>query len=379
MKCVVTGDERRDTPEEQVRQAIARELMKRYGYRREEMQLELAVQMGSSADKRADLAIFRPDTDLAQRNQQTAYILVECKRADVSNAGFEAAKAQLKSYMAVCHNCHFGLVIAGDRRVVYRDVKKPDGSYDVVEVPDLPVADTPRARFTVVGPSPVFHQSHTTPAPPPIYSPAPPHVTPRQPYIPPSPPRSAHSAGKVPPVLILGILAITLALGGACIAAVSWVSSSDRRSDNADVPSQPSRGDARRCPLLPWDGAVRGWAKPGSLQCTMAGAEEGYYLRVAFNQGAASSRAAVEDAWQRYVNRYLSGASCPPQAKEMIFFDRNGEAGAGILFPRRPPGWDRVMREEPAWRLIDAANQALSTPVCFFPAEEQRRPPGWSR
>jgi hypothetical protein len=63
----------------------------------------------------------------------------------------------------------------------------------------------------------------------------------------------------------------------------------------------------------------------------------------------------------------------------MVFFDKDGESGAGILFANRPQGWDTIMESEPQWRLVDASRQPVSTQVCFFLAEESRRPAGWSR
>jgi type I restriction enzyme M protein len=126
-------------PEEHVRQAFARELVERYGYRLEDMRAELPVKMGR-ATKYADIALFR---DRAPHEQHDAYMIIECKRADVSNLGFEEAVKQLKSYMAACHNCHFGMVVAGARRVCFRDQKGLDGRYDSVPVPDIPPLPRP--------------------------------------------------------------------------------------------------------------------------------------------------------------------------------------------------------------------------------------------
>src|SRR4051812_42790983 len=151
MKCVVTGVERKGTPEELVRQAIALELMQRYGYRREDMRLELPVQMGSSSDRRADIAIFRPETDRSQYTQHNAYVIVECKRADVPRSGFETAKEQLKSYMVACSNAHYGMVVAGSRRACFREIKNVDGRYEIVEIDDIPHAMVPRAQINCAG------------------------------------------------------------------------------------------------------------------------------------------------------------------------------------------------------------------------------------
>jgi hypothetical protein len=219
MKCVVTGVERRDTPEERVRQAIASELMTRYGYRREDMRLELPVQMGSSADKRADIAIFRSETEAGQRDQHSAYILIECKRADVSNTDFAAAKDQLRSYMAACSNAHFGMVIAGNRRVCYREIKHPDGHYKTMEVNDIPSAMAPRAHFTVVRPSQAS----------PLQGAHSPHAYPLE-----SSPRSGGRTN-LPLIALGGVMAIVM-LGGACFAAMVWMSRSGSADHGGGIP-----------------------------------------------------------------------------------------------------------------------------------------------
>lgn len=362
MKCVVTGVERQENPEEWVRQAFARELMGKYGYRREDIRVELTIQMGSRKDKRADLAVFRPETPPAERTQHNAYILVECKRAGVSNSAFEAAIRQLETYMAACRNPRFGIVVAGDRRTSFQLVKQPDGHCDPVEVSDIPHASAPKQRFTVVGSSPPNSGSgHDQ------YSP---HQHQPQPLSWPS--RS--SGRKFLPVVVLGGILATLVVGGTCVALRPW-----RSMPRSTTPESPAQTEptSRQCSIASWDGAVRGWAKLGSVQCTQPGVKTGYYVRVVLSQDKAASQAAVAQAWRRYVGAYLAGGACP-SATEMIFFNPTGEAGAGILFPQRPPSWDAVMQREPQWRLLDGGNQAMTTPVCFFPAEESRRPPGWS-
>ncbi len=205
MKCVVTGVERKGTPEELVRQAIALELMQRYGYRREDMRLELPVQMGSSSDRRADIAIFRPETDRAQYTQHNAYVIVECKRADVPRSGFETAKEQLKSYMVACSNAHYGMVVAGNRRACFREIKNADGRYEIVEIDDIPHAMVPRAQFTVVGTSPIrSSQPRASPY----------EAQPRQaPSL--STSRSARSPGRSSFRVLGAALAVVL-LGGIC-------------------------------------------------------------------------------------------------------------------------------------------------------------------
>ena len=57
LRCVVSGKLRKDTPEENVRQRIARSLLDEYGYAREDIELESAVRLGHTR-KRVDIAIY---------------------------------------------------------------------------------------------------------------------------------------------------------------------------------------------------------------------------------------------------------------------------------------------------------------------------------
>jgi len=88
LKCFATGRDRAAKPEEIVRQLYIKKLMDEYGYPRERIAVEKAVQFGSSAhEKAADIVICdRDDPD-------AAYIIVEVKRPRRSE-GVE----QLKSY-----------------------------------------------------------------------------------------------------------------------------------------------------------------------------------------------------------------------------------------------------------------------------------------
>jgi len=220
MRCIVTGEIRADTPEEHVRQAAAAELIERLGYRRENMRLELPIQMGSSANKRADIAIFPSGVP---HHQDNAYVIVECKRADVSDSVFESAVEQLKSYMSACNNSHFGMVIAGRRRVCFREIKHPDGRYERVQIHDLPHAAAQRARFTYVdsASSPQRHHSpqHAVPVTAPQFTPQPPHPLPPQPQVlaAPLPRVGTTSKSAVPAIALGGVLAVVL-LGGGCVA-----------------------------------------------------------------------------------------------------------------------------------------------------------------
>jgi type I restriction enzyme M protein len=55
IKCFISGKFRKDTPEERVRQEIARSLVEEYGYKKEDIEIEFPVRVGRRL-KRADTA-----------------------------------------------------------------------------------------------------------------------------------------------------------------------------------------------------------------------------------------------------------------------------------------------------------------------------------
>ena len=57
IKCFITGKLRNDTPEEKVRQDVARSLVEEYGYDKKDIDIEFPVKMGR-ARKRSDIVVF---------------------------------------------------------------------------------------------------------------------------------------------------------------------------------------------------------------------------------------------------------------------------------------------------------------------------------
>ena len=57
LRCVITDRLRTGTPEEHVRQRVARSLIDEYGYNRDDIEVEFPIHIGSTR-KRVDLAIF---------------------------------------------------------------------------------------------------------------------------------------------------------------------------------------------------------------------------------------------------------------------------------------------------------------------------------
>src|SRR5215210_4310110 len=71
--------QREETPEEYVRQEIAKSLVREYKYPKKDIAVEFVLRVGSRKP-RADLVIFDADSGHAQAN---AYIIVECKAKTV--------------------------------------------------------------------------------------------------------------------------------------------------------------------------------------------------------------------------------------------------------------------------------------------------------
>lgn len=125
--------QRADTPEEYVRQEIAKSLVREYRYEKACIEVEFTLRLGSRKP-RADLVIFPPG---AEHKQERAWIIVECKASSVKSADKKEGVGQLHSYMAACPNVAYGMWTNGIERFCYARVER-DGQVETEEVPDLP-------------------------------------------------------------------------------------------------------------------------------------------------------------------------------------------------------------------------------------------------
>ena len=125
--------QRPDTPEEYVRQEIAKPLVREYRYAKGDVGVEFTLRVGARKP-RADLVIFPPKT---AHEQAHARIIVECKAPTVKSADKKDGVGQLHSYMAVCPNVEYGMWANSIERFCYRRIVKA-GTVLVEEVPDLP-------------------------------------------------------------------------------------------------------------------------------------------------------------------------------------------------------------------------------------------------
>ncbi len=125
--------QRRETPEEYVRQEIAKSLVREYRYSKTDVEVEFVVRVGTRKP-RADLVIFSSQT---AHDQENAEIIVECKAPTVKAADKKDGVGQLQSYMAACPNVRYGMWTNSVERFCYRRVVK-GGKVAVEEVPDVP-------------------------------------------------------------------------------------------------------------------------------------------------------------------------------------------------------------------------------------------------
>lgn len=125
--------QRPDTPEEHVRQEIAKSLVREYRYPKSHVSVEFALQLGTRKP-RSDLVIFTADQP---HTQEHARIIIECKAPTIKMTDKDQGVGQLRSYLAACPNAVFGMWINGVDRICYRRVEK-EGQRFWEEVPDLP-------------------------------------------------------------------------------------------------------------------------------------------------------------------------------------------------------------------------------------------------
>lgn len=147
IRCYVhDGVFRRDTPEEHVRQRVARSLVEEYGYDKADLHLEFPIKIGSGRKKPVDITVF-PEGQ--PHEQENIYIIVETKREDVRPSHKKQGVGQLKSYMAACINVRWGLWVASEMIALEKAVD-PEVAR---ETPFLDAADIP-------------FKGHTEPKPP---------------------------------------------------------------------------------------------------------------------------------------------------------------------------------------------------------------------
>jgi type I restriction enzyme M protein len=124
--------QRNETPEEYVRQEIAKSLVREYGYPRTDIAVEFVIRIGTQKP-RADLVIFNED---ASHTLDNVYIIVECKAATVKPSAKKDGVDQLQSYMRAC-SATFGMWTNGIERFCYKK-SGVAGKYQIEDAADIP-------------------------------------------------------------------------------------------------------------------------------------------------------------------------------------------------------------------------------------------------
>jgi type I restriction enzyme M protein len=132
IRCFITGELRSDTPEENVRQRIARSLVEEYSYPKGDIGLEFRINIGR-AKKRVDIAVFAHGE---QHTQENVIIIAETKRDEIKPTDRDNGVEQLKSYLAACPNAKWGLWIGSELQAYEMVVET--GERRAIEVADIP-------------------------------------------------------------------------------------------------------------------------------------------------------------------------------------------------------------------------------------------------
>jgi type I restriction enzyme M protein len=135
IKCFITGKLRPDTPEEHVRQRMARSLVEEYGYKKSDIEIEWTIVIGKTK-KRADIVVFVPK---ANHKTESIVIIVEAKKETIKPTNADNGVDQLKSYLAATLNSKFGLWV-GSEIQAFEKIEK-SGHLHIDECIDIPFAD----------------------------------------------------------------------------------------------------------------------------------------------------------------------------------------------------------------------------------------------
>ncbi len=129
---------RSDTPEEYVRQTIEKRLVNEHKYLPSQISIEYPLQLGSKKP-RADIVVF--DKDCPHQTQENVKIIIECKKETIDARNAKEGIEQLKSYIAACPNCEWGMWTNGRQKEVLRKYINDKGQIDFMEYNDIPSAD----------------------------------------------------------------------------------------------------------------------------------------------------------------------------------------------------------------------------------------------
>lgn len=136
----IDGTLRNETPEEYVRQTVEKRLIIEHKYSKNQISVEYGVKIGSG-NKRADIVIFEKNcTEEDKKDQHKIHLIIECKKEAVKPSDAKDGIEQLKSYMAACASCKWGMWTNGKHKTVFEKITS-DSDILFEERIDIPSAD----------------------------------------------------------------------------------------------------------------------------------------------------------------------------------------------------------------------------------------------
>lgn len=131
----IDGKFRNDTPEEYVRQNIEKRLINEHNYPKSLIRIEHGIKVGSSS-KRVDIAIY-PE-NCVNFSQEDIYIIIECKKDSIKASDKKEGVEQIKTYLASCVNCEWGMWTNGQDKQVFHKTTDEKGKIAFEDYNDIP-------------------------------------------------------------------------------------------------------------------------------------------------------------------------------------------------------------------------------------------------
>jgi type I restriction enzyme M protein len=162
--CHITKRPRKATPEERVRQGIAKRLIEELGYDERDMDVDFSITIGSREGE-IDIVVF---FEGKEHSPQNIYIVVEAAPPNIGPSDPRHGVGQLMSYMAALANCRYGLWSNGIEEQCYEKVLV-EGRFEFKPIPHIPprgvdLKDYEKLDFSLLRPAvdlkPIFKRCH---------------------------------------------------------------------------------------------------------------------------------------------------------------------------------------------------------------------------
>jgi type I restriction enzyme M protein len=162
--CYISGKVKKATPEEYVRQDIAKRLIEELGYDKRDMEVDFPITIGAREGK-VDIAVFlEGEKHLPDR----VHIVVEAAPPGTKPSDPQHGVDQLKSYMAALPNCRYGLWSNGEEELCFEKILM-QGRFEFKSIAEIPprgidLKDYEKLDYSLLRPAtnlkPIFKRCH---------------------------------------------------------------------------------------------------------------------------------------------------------------------------------------------------------------------------